>query len=128
MKKTVVVVKEPPSQFCGKCRLWIETDERHNAFSEIDGVKQRVSLWLCPECRGEAKPGEPVVEAPRGAKTQADVVKEEKYGPLRRIAEVIGEGSATTAKGRLECGHECAVPRGATFYRCRKCRKKGEVT
>ena len=43
---------DKPSNFCGKCRKWIESNERVNLFTtEVDGKEVHPKVWNCPGCR-----------------------------------------------------------------------------
>jgi hypothetical protein len=53
-KSTGPVVKEPPSVYCVKCRLWVNTFEKDPSLIHSDsppGYKRRP--WVCPSCRGD---------------------------------------------------------------------------
>lgn len=120
MKNAAPVKRELPSLECHKCRRWVVTQEKHNGFASVDGVPQKVSVWTCPACRGEA--GAVVVEA-RAPVTQGDINRDEKYGPMRHVLEVVERAGGHVA--RLECGHERSVHNLKTPHqRCRKCRPK----
>jgi len=120
----VVVVKEPPSNFCGGCRQWIVSQETVAVFSSIDGVSRRVIVWKCPACRGDAPPE--TVEVAHGPVTGADLSKDERLGPYRNVvrASVKVNVSGKTARATLVCGHECCVLPDAERARCRRCRAK----
>ena len=74
------VKRELPSNYCHRCRRWVESQERVELLASVDGEPRRPVVWICPECRGV--PGAAVVES-RGPVTQADVSRDERYGPLR---------------------------------------------
>jgi hypothetical protein len=116
-------VKEPHSNFCGKCRQWIVSEERAGSFSEVEGVKQALCIWICPACRGEAGAE---VKVARGPVMGADISKDERLGPYRDVAERLGvNASGKTERVRLkECGHEACVSKDAKGVRCRRCAKK----
>lgn len=120
-KPDVAVKKEPPSLFCQKCRLWIVTQEKHGMFAEVDGVKQHVTGWTCPGCRGDVARTEVVVaEAP---KSQGDVARDERLGAYQavdRSTVALNEGGRT-ARAKLACGHEACILPNAVKARCRKC-------
>lgn len=119
--KELIVKKELPSLLCQKCRLWIETQERHNMFERVDGALQAVTAWTCPACRGEA--GAVVTVAAKGNVTQADVARDERLGPYKTVQRdtVVLNASGKTARAKLECGHDCCVLPDAVKARCRKC-------
>lgn len=121
--KTVVLVKkELPSNYCHKCRRWVESQEKINLFATVDGAKRRILLWTCPECRGDAPRGT-AVEA--RAVTAADMARDERLGPYRAIladTTVLNPGGKT-ARADLVCGHNVCVLPDATKARCRKCAK-----
>jgi hypothetical protein len=125
MKKFAEPVKrELPSMYCHKCRRWVESQEKVNMFSSVDGARKPVATWACPECRGDAPAGT-TVEA--GAVTQADVSKDERLGPYRAVVResVKLNPGGKTARADLACGHNICVVPDATKARCRKCRAKG---
>ena len=114
------VKKELPQLFCGGCRTWFETQERHNMFVSVDGVSQPLTIWLCPTCRGAGpvegvKPAEP-------AKTQADISKDERIGPRRRVVSFKLNPSGRSGRAALECGHEVTTSPKMKEERCKKCR------
>ena len=132
MAKSVAVVKEPPQIHCSSCKNWVVSNEKHNQFSSIDGVPQKLTLWVCPKCRGDAPSPEPATAADvvwASPSTQADVAKAERNGPMQQIVKLVGK----TASGKfdiaeLTCGHQTSVFPNAKRTRCRKCRvKKGVV-
>jgi len=117
------VKKELPSLYCGGCKQWIVTQESHNMFAVIHGVKTAVVVWKCPACRGETGA---VVEVARGPVSGADVSKDERLGPYRAVKRdtVKLNPSGKTARADLECGHNICVVPDATTARCKKCVKK----
>jgi len=122
MKKTEAVEREAPSLYCEKCRRWIETQEQHNMFATVDGVAQPLTVWHCPECRGEQGAA---VKVSHGPVTGADLSKEERLGPYRDVAAVIKvNASGKTQRVTLkDCAHEACVAVGAKGVRCRVCAK-----
>jgi hypothetical protein len=69
-----------------------------------------------PRGKDEKKP---IIDARQRA--EKDAKKEEKYGPVREIAEVVREeGQRRIVK--LDCGHERRVGKARKRARCRKCR------
>lgn len=117
----VVVKREKPSLFCEKCHRWVETNETHNVFSSVDGVRQPLAVWRCSVCRGDAPPDSVVVA--RGPATGADVSKDERLGPYRDIAgEIVLNVSGKSGRVTLTCGHGACVAPGASGVRCKKCR------
>jgi hypothetical protein len=122
-KKMETVKRELPMLLCSTCRLWIETQERHNMFVAVDGVPQKLAAWTCPRCRGvegvEVKVAEP-------AKTAADVAHEERLGPYRKVVGAVNNPGGRSARVTLDCGHVKTAPPKATRERCRKCLKKSE--
>jgi hypothetical protein len=125
----VIVEREEPSLFCEKCRRWVDTNETHNMFSAVDGVRQPLAVWRCPACRGDAPPES--VDAPHAPATGADISKDERLGPYRAVINIIKvNASGKTARAALACGHECCALPDATKARCRKCRpgkKEGDA-
>jgi len=124
--KPALVKPELPSIYCGKCRRWVESQEKINLFATVDGAKKKVLVWLCPECRGEAPPGT-VVEAREV--TQADVSRDERLGPYQSVVAgtVVLNPGGKTARTKLSCGHEACVLPDAKKARCRKCRAGKET-
>lgn len=41
---TKLPTKEPPSLYCGRCRKWVETREKHRTLGPHPKV------WVCGEC------------------------------------------------------------------------------
>jgi hypothetical protein len=122
MKKFAEPVKrELPSLYCHKCRRWVESQEKAEMFTTVDGAKRPLVVWTCPECRGDAAPGTAVVA---GAVTQADVSRDERLGPYCAVVteSVKLNPSGKTARADLACGHNVCVVPDATKARCRKCR------
>lgn len=117
-REVVVVEKELPSLFCVDCKKWKETQERCNMFASVDGKPARPAAWRCPDCRGEGHA--PVA---RGPVTQAGIALDEKYGPMRQVAEIIKELTPKSVLVRMECGHERATAKTMSKQcRCPKCR------
>ena len=126
MKVTIAtktaVKKEPPALFCGGCRTWFETQEKHNSFSEVDGAKQALTIWRCPACRGVEGAEAVVARAPE---TEADHAKDDRMGPYRavRLETLVLNAGGKSAKCTLECGHTHTVLPYVKRSRCRKCLK-----
>jgi len=121
------VKRELPSNFCHRCRRWVESQEVVRVFVERPegGDELRPPVWTCPECRGEAPKGT-AVEAREI--TQSDISKDERLGPYRAVVEILKVNpSGVTARGRLACGHEVCVLPDAKKARCRKCRAGGNT-
>jgi len=120
--KDEAVKKEPASILCHKCRTWVVTLEKHNAFSSVDGAPQPVTVWTCPACRGEQ--GAEVVEA-RAPETEADHAKDDRMGPYRavKLETLVLNAGGKSAKCTLECGHTHTVLPYVKRSRCRKCLK-----
>lgn len=122
----VVVRRELPSIFCAKCRRWVESQERVNPFATVDGVKVPISVWRCPECRGEAPVGT-AFEAREV--TQADISRDERFGPYRDVpagAVALNPGGRS-GRAVLVCGHSITVLPNIKRARCRKCRPRREA-
>jgi RNase P subunit RPR2 len=120
MSREVAVVKEAPSNFCHKCRRWIESNEKAPLFATVDGVRQPVTVWTCAECRGE---GRVTCAGFGGPVTQADISKDERLGPKRRVERIINPDAGKSQVVELVCGHKTKVPRDMKVVRCRQCRK-----
>lgn len=139
--------KELPSLFCVTGRHWVETLEKDPMLqSEEDAVvRWRPRAWVCPFHRGDTPEPPPPPAAVvrkqqqvRAERAMTRQVKAEKVdarkGPRRRVAAIIPRpdgrlASKSTAYGRLECGHECAVPKprsenGLGWYHCSKCKRE----
>jgi hypothetical protein len=41
---------DKPSNFCGKCRKWVESNERINVFYNPE-TGEHPYVWNCPACR-----------------------------------------------------------------------------
>lgn len=136
--KEMMVKREQPHNLCvppqGGKPHWVESNERHNWFAQIDGVKQKLTNWVCPLHRGEVSELPPSTEEVkrqeiRKADKAADhEIKDEaltkKWGPMRKVTAHLGGGSATTEQVKLECGHQRAATKGVTEVRCAKCKPK----
>ena len=120
-RKGEIVKREPPSLFCTGHRAWIETNEVHNLFSEVDGVKAKVLVWRCPACRGDAPPEAAVVA--RGPVTGADLSKDERLGPWRAVVgAIVLNGGGKSGVAQLACAHAACVAPKSKGVRCKKCR------
>ena len=136
-KEMRAVKKALPSILCCRCRMWVESLERDPSTPQFYGSTEKPRAWVCPACRGEVPANPPSFDDVRKAEIKKadramthevkDQVQTAKRGPLRKVVEHLGGGSATTERGKLECGHECAIPKDADEYRCRKCKPKVTV-
>lgn len=132
----VVIAKEPHSNFCGKCRQWIVSEEAVDVFSEVDGAPRKVRVWFCPPCRGDVpegeEKGEVKVEVARGPVLGADLSQDERRGPFRDIVPgtYVANPGGITGRVQLVCGHSVTVFAKAKHrWRCTKCRvKKAKAT
>lgn len=67
------------------------------------------------------------VEANR-PKLGADILNEEKYGPMRKVVKVVKELTPKSVQVLMECGHERSTPKTmAKQCRCPKCRQAKET-
>jgi hypothetical protein len=143
--KTTETRKAPhelPSLYCTTGRHWVETMERDPSLTFADdgtfsssGPGRRA--WICPLDRGEVKELPPsTAEVVKKEIHRADLaadreIKDQaltrKWGPLRKVAERLGGGSATTEQVKLDCGHQRAATKGVDEARCAKCRPKREA-
>jgi hypothetical protein len=117
-KVKLIVKRELPSLFCHVGRHWVDSQEKVNVFTSVDGVKQRPQLWTCSAHRLD--PTATVISIHQST-TAAEIAKDERAGPVKKIVKVI-EPRGASVRAVLECGHEHTVLKTAKTHRCRKCR------